>query len=196
MIYDVTHHACEQHSPQMRCCHWTGVFSCRHLGFLTPLSVCFPWPSLMVFAKWAVLKCRGRSQGFSVYVCNKGQSHEKECVNYYSLNSRLKEQALTRWKTWNILWKDVAESCLRGGFSMEEISNTTLSVNTTLKLSLRLLREPCHFVWSVAFTAMTVKNRASMEAKPFSLILHELLFTDISFVWVRVWRRFFKTKKI
>lgn len=88
-LTNVTQHACEPLWPLKRCCHWTGVFSCRHLGLSgaglsPPLSLvsCFPWPSSMVFAKWAVLHAEAGQRDFSVYVCNAGQSHEKECVNY------------------------------------------------------------------------------------------------------------------
>lgn len=84
--------------------------------------------------------------------------------------------------------RDVAGRCVRGGFSREEIKQNIQyrliwehnfeAVFEVIESALSLL------VWSVAFAAMTVKNKhkAHMEAIPFSLILHELLLTDISFV--------------
>lgn len=98
-LTNVTQHACEQQWPQMRCCHWTGVFSCRHLGlsragFSPPLCL-FSLAEFDGVCVASCFKCRGRSEGFSVCVCNGGQSREKECVNYYSLNGRLKEERLT-----------------------------------------------------------------------------------------------------
>lgn len=100
LLANVTHRACERRRPRVTCCHWTGVFSCRYCGLS---GAGLSHPSLSVFLGrvwWCLLSellymQRQVREGFSVYVRNEGQSHEKECVNYYSLNSRLKEERLT-----------------------------------------------------------------------------------------------------
>lgn len=95
-------------------CFHADVWAFLGLGFLTPLC-------LFSLAEVSCLKCTGRSEGFSVYVCSEGQSHEEECVNYCSLNSRLKEEQLTWWKAVNALWGRRQSACKRRLFSREEI---------------------------------------------------------------------------
>lgn len=96
-------------------CFHADIWAFPGLGSLTP-SLC-----LFSLAEVSRFKGRGRSEGFSVYVCNEGQSHEKECVNYYSLNGGLKEERLTWWKPVDILWGMWQSAVVRGGFSREEI---------------------------------------------------------------------------
>lgn len=161
----------------------TDIWAFLSLGFLTP--------SLSVFfgRKRAVLKRRGRSEGFSVYVCDEGQSHEKECVNYYSLNSRLNEERLTWWKPVNILrgrWRRAEE--MKQNIQCDLICEHNFEavfviIERALSLCLALLHSQ---PWQVKINTELVWRQL-----PFSLILHELLFRDILFLWVRVWHRIF-----
>lgn len=77
-------------------CFHSDIWAFLGLGFLTPLC-------LFSLARVSCFKCRRRSEGFSLHVCDEGQSHDEECVSYYSLNSRLKEERLTWWKPGPIL---------------------------------------------------------------------------------------------
>lgn len=77
-------------------CFHSDIWAFLGLRFL--ISLC-----LFSLAEVSCIKCRGRSEGCSVFVYDV-QSHDEECVNYYSLNSRLKEEQLTWWKPVSILW--------------------------------------------------------------------------------------------
>lgn len=153
-LTDVKQHACQQLWPQMRCCHWTGVFSCRHLGLSRAW---LSHPSLSVFPGrvcWCLLSelfyMQRQIRGVFCLCLQRGSNHEKECVNYYSLNSRLREVLLTWWKPVNILWR-MWQSATFQGRKQNKIFTITLSMNTTL----RLLWEPCHVVcWSCWTAAM------------------------------------------
>lgn len=150
----------------------TDIWAFLSLGFLTP--------SLSVFfgRKRAVLKRRGRSEGFSVYVCDEGQSHEKECVNYYSLNSRLNEERLTWWKPVNILrgrWRRAEE--------MKQNIQCDPYLWTQLWSCLCDYRESLVTLSGVvAFTAMTGENkhRAGVEA----------IAIFLNFTWTVIQRHF------
>ena len=105
-------------------------------------------------------------------------------MNYYSLNSRLKEEPAHMMKASRMSSEGMWQ---RGGFSRQEIKqNIQYSVicehNFDAVFEV-IERETCHFVCSVKN-----KHKAAIniylytEAIPFSLISHELLFTDVSFV--------------
>lgn len=115
---------------------------------------------------------------FSVYVCKEGQSQDKECVNYYLLNSRLKEERLTWWKAVIILLRDMAERYLRDGFSREEIKQNIQydlicehNFVAVFEIIVRAL-SLCLLVLLHSQPCKTDENKhmAYMEAIPFSFI--------------------------
>lgn len=55
----------------------------------------------------------------------RGQSREKECVNYYSLNGRLKEEAAHMMKACGYSLRDVAERRRTGGVFFFKGGNKT-----------------------------------------------------------------------
>lgn len=65
----------------------------------------------------AVLRARAGERDFLFMFATRGQSHERECVNYYSVNSRLKKEAAhTMKRRCEYSLRDTA-----GAFSRQEI---------------------------------------------------------------------------
>lgn len=144
-------------------CFHADIWAFLGLGFLTLLLSVFLGRVWRCLLSELFFKCRGRSEGFSVYVCNEGQSHEKECVNYYSLNSRLKEERLTWWKPVDILWGMWRSGCSRGGFSREEIKQ-----NIQYDLICEHNFEAC--LWGYWDSLVTLSGR--LHSQPWQLKIH------------------------